>query len=114
MRFRIAVREVESWALADPARVSRFLRIHQALVPGSPDQLDDPKQTLVNLARRSRVAAIRTDMVPAVGMSGPVGPAYTSRIAEFALEHWRPSVAVENSDSLRKCVERLKEFSAFE
>ncbi len=111
MRFRIAVREIESWVLADPQRVSQYLRIRQGLVPVSPDRLANPKVTLVGLARRSPVAAIKADMVPAAGMSITVGPAYTSRIAEFASGHWRPSVAMKNSDSLRRCVERLREFS---
>ena len=113
MRFRVAVREVESWVLADPTSVSRYLRIRQALVPESPDQLLDPKQTLVNLARLSPIAAIRADMVPAVGMSNTVGPAYASRIGELAAHHWKPGVAVENSDSLRRCVDKLKELSTF-
>lgn len=113
MRFRIAVREVESWLLADPASVARFLRIRRVFVPGQPDQLDDPKGMLVNLARRSPISAIRADMVPAVGMSGTVGPAYTSRIAEFALGAWMPEVAMDNSDSLRRCVERIKTLNTF-
>lgn len=111
MRFRVAVREVESWVLADPAGISKFLRIREALVPGSPDQLNDPKAVLVNLARQSPIAAIRTDMVPATGMSSAVGPAYASRLNEFALGHWRPSIAVSNSESLRRCVERLRELT---
>ena len=107
MRLRIAVREIESWLLADPERMARFLRLRRRALPGDLDQLADPKQALVNLARQSPISAIRQDMVPAPGTSGSVGPAYVSRITEFAKDHWRPAVAVRNSESLRRSVDRI-------
>ena len=108
MLFRVAVREIEAWLLADKENVASFLAVAKSRVPSEPDTLSDPKLTLVNLARRSRKKAIRQDMVPPSGWSGTVGPAYVSRIGEFARDHWRPFEAAKNSDSLRRCLHRLK------
>lgn len=113
MRLRIAVREAEAWLLADPESLARYLRIRRALVPSDPEGLADPKQTLVNLARRSRRPAIVADMVPRQGLSADVGPAYTARVSEFALRHWRPEVAAKSSPSLNRCIERVRELADF-
>lgn len=113
MRFRIAVREAEAWLIADADSLSKYLRISNALVPANPDTVDDPKQTLVNLARRSRKKAIVDDMVPEPGVSAIVGPGYVARITEFARDHWRPELARTNSDSLDRCIRRVAELAAF-
>lgn len=110
MRLRVAVRAIESWLLADAERIAAFLGVRTALVPSSPDALTDPKTTLVNLARRSRRTAIRKDMVPREGSGARVGPAYTSRLIEFVVGSnapWRVDVAMEHSDSLRRCITAL-------
>jgi hypothetical protein len=113
MRFRIAVRETEAWLLADPESLAGYLRVRRALVPADPEGLSDPKQALVNLARRSRSQTIVADMVPRPGLSVEVGPAYTARVSEFALQHWRPDIAAEGSPSLRRCIERVRELAAY-
>lgn len=108
MRLRIAVRAMESWLLADAEALSNYLHTRRAHVPNNPDALDDPKRSLVDLARRSRRAAIRDDMVPAEGATSRVGPAYPSRVAEFARTEWRPDVARDHSESLRRCIESVR------
>lgn len=113
MRFRVAVRETESWLLADPESLASYLRVRRALVPVDPEALPDPKQALVNLARRSRSTAVVADMVPPPGLSADVGPAYTARVSEFALAYWRPGTAAQNSPSLRRCIERVRELAAY-
>jgi hypothetical protein len=111
MCFRVAVREVESWILADRERLASFLRIDPLKVPHQPDTLPNPKQALVNLARRSRDAEIRVDLVPRTGSGRSEGPAYSSRLIEFvsdARHGWRPAAALRGSDSLARCVRRLR------
>jgi len=108
MCFRIAVREVESWLLADRAGIAQFLMISLGKIPRNPDDLDDPKKAMVDLARESRSRAIREDMVPREGSGRPVGPAYTSRLMEFVGEVWSPQEAMNASDSLRRCVNCLR------
>jgi len=109
MCFQIAVREVETWLLADRAGIARFLGVAQALIVKQPEGLEEPKRTMVDLAKRSRRRTIREDMVPREGSGRPVGPAYTSRLIEFASGAWLPEKAMNTSDSLCRCVECLTE-----
>ena len=67
MLLRVAVREVESWLLADRQAMAGFLAVSTALMPRAPEALADPKLELVNLAKRSRRRAIRQDIVPRPG-----------------------------------------------
>ena len=90
--------------MADAESLSVYLRVPRAIVPADPDRLENPKRALVDIARRSRLAAIRQDMVPGPGMTSRVGPAYSSRVSEFARLHWRAEVASGQSDSLRRCI----------
>jgi hypothetical protein len=113
MRFRVAVRETESWLIADAESIADFLHVRRSQVPPNPDLLQDPKQEIVNLARRSTRQAIIDDIVPARGTTGPVGAGYTGRMAEFAAQHWRPNVARAASLSLDRCINRLQELAAF-
>ena len=106
--FRVAVREVEAWLLADTQRLAAFLGVSPARVPADPERLDDPKTAMVNLARSSRRRAIQEDMVPREGSGRQVGPAYSSRLIEFASSSWRPDVAARRSDSLRRAIDCLR------
>lgn len=108
MCLRIAVRQVEAWLLADRQGVAKFLGVAMAHVPIDPEGLDNPKRSLVELARRSRRRAIREGMVPRHGSGRPVGPAYASFVAEFVQESWRPKQATRRSDSLRRCIDGLR------
>lgn len=111
MCFRVAVRQVESWLLADRECLSAFLRVAIAEVPLHPDTLDDPKRVLVKLARESSRRDIKEDMVPRSGSGRRVGPAYVSRLIEFIsgpAPGWRPTVAARSSDSLNRSLQCLK------
>lgn len=109
--FRVAVREVEAWLLADREHVAKFLSVPVSRIPVNPELEPDPKQLMVNLAAGSRRRDIRLDMVPRPGSGRAVGPAYPSRLIEFvnvSKTPWRPKVAVARSDSLRRCLECLR------
>jgi len=110
MCFRIAVRAVETWLLADRQRFAQFLSIPASRIPPDLEAVDDPKLLLVNLARHSRKRAMREDMVPRQRSGRKVGPAYASRLMEFvedATTGWRPDVAAAESDSLKRCLHCL-------
>jgi hypothetical protein len=101
--LRVAVREIESWLLADRERLAEFLSVPVSRVPQRPDEVPDPKLSLVNLARGSRRREIRQGLVPRPGSGRRVGPEYVSRLQEFVSRRWRPAEAEDNSPSLRGC-----------
>ena len=73
---------------------------------------------MVDIAKGSRRREIREDMIPRTGSGRVVGPAYTARLIEFVIgarNAWRPEVAAERSESLKRCLRclnRLKEISS--
>jgi hypothetical protein len=111
MCFRIAVREIEAWLLADRGAIAKFLSVSAARVPLAPELEQDPKAVVVALASRSRSSAIRADIVPRPGSKRQVGPAYTSRMMEFVSQHWRPAVAARAAESLERCRRRIAEIA---
>lgn len=109
--FRIAVHEVEAWLMADHEQLARFFSIARSRIPQDPEAVDDPKRTMVELAKHSRRRAIREDMVPRPQSGREVGPAYSSRLIEFIEAPdigWRPDVAAKSSDSLARCLRCLQ------
>jgi hypothetical protein len=109
MCFRIAVRQIEAWLLADRERIAEYLGVRQARVPADPDALEDPKQAMVDLAAASSRSLVRREMVPRPGGGRQTGPAYAGRLIEFASDPrlWRPRVAAESSQSLRKAANAI-------
>ncbi len=83
MRFRVVVRQIEAWLLADTDRFSDFFGVARAALPALPDDLPDAKVTVLTLVAGSSRRAIREDMVPRPGSGRRVGPAYTSRLIEL-------------------------------
>lgn len=111
MCLRIAVHELEAWILSDRERFAEFFSVSLVRVPLNPDLLPDPKAALVSLAQSSRKSDIRVDMVPRPGSGQAVGPAYASRVIEFVQDTnagWRPEVAEQSSDSLRRCIAAIR------
>lgn len=106
--FRIAVRSIEAWLLADRKALAKFLAVRAALIPVEPEEELDPKRKLITVAQASRRTDIRDDIVPRSGSGRSVGPAYTSRLIEFADRYWDPAVARFSSpslDGLLRCLE---------
>jgi hypothetical protein len=106
--FRVAMRAVEAWLLADAERIADFLAVTRGRLPADPEALDNPKLTMVALARASRRRDIREDMVPREGSGRPVGPAYASRLIEFTSSSWRPQSAAQRANSLWRAIECLR------
>ncbi len=109
--FRVAVREVESWLLADANNFAAFIGRPVREVPLSPDLLSDPKGTLVELASRSRFKEIRTRIAPRRGSTAKQGPDYNSCLGEFVAGTWDAIEAAEHSQSLARTITRLRLFS---
>ncbi len=110
MRFRVVVRQIEAWLLADAERFAQYFAVKRSAIPVNPDLILDAKEKLLAIVATSRRLALRQDMMPRPGSGRRVGPAYTSRLIEFASDAsrgWRLESAVEHSMSLAKCVARL-------
>lgn len=106
--FRVAVREIESWLLADHVRAAHFLGVSQELLPANCDGIENPKEFLVSLAGRSRTRAIREGLVPRLGSGRTTGPQYTAMLSGFAQGNWDPQTASQRSDSLARCLRALE------
>lgn len=107
MLLRVAVRELESWLLADAVSFAHFFHVRETSIPMEPDMLPKPKQVVLDLIRRSTAKSIRDAMLPRAKTTATIGAGYSAKLIEFIREHWRIEAAVKNSASLRKCVEAL-------
>jgi hypothetical protein len=108
MCFRIAVRELEAWLLADHMGVAEYFGISPKAIPADPDSEADPTLTLVNLTRGSSRRAIRKAMVPKPGMGVSVGPGYEAAIIEFGRQRWDLGRARVRSPSLQRAYVALR------
>ena len=108
MIFRLVVREIESWIMADRAGVARFLGVRKQDIPARPERVKDPKRRLVNVARNSRFSRIKRLLVPAPSSTATEGPAYTSEMQQFVRDRWDLERATERAPSLRRCVRAIQ------
>ncbi len=111
--LRVAVREVESWVLADTAGFATFLGISKRLVPPDTDSLVDPKQFLIRLAKASPRRDLRRDIVPPPASTRTIGPNYNGRLIRFVNSSWDCRVARSQSPSLDRLVRSLEAFVPF-
>lgn len=103
---------MEAWLLADSKGVAGFLQVSETIVPRSPDELDDPKQALVDLASRSPDRLIAAGLSPRAGSGLRVGPRYAEMIGELVESRWSLTRARAASPSLHRSAEVLAERAA--
>lgn len=108
--FRVAVREVEAWLLADHTAFAAYLGIAARQIPSEPDLLADPKAALVELARCTRRRDLRARLAPKSGSTARQGPDYNGCLCEFVNAAWEPERASGRSSSLRRTLDRLHHF----
>lgn len=109
--FRIAVREVEAWLLADRTGLSRFLGVAEQKIPAAVEVLPDPKATLISLADQSPKKSVRRQIVPRVGSKDRQGPEYNPCLISFVDETWNIRAAAATAPSLDRALRRLSSFS---
>ena len=110
MCFRIAIKEIEAWLMGDKENLEIYLGISRGSLPTEPEKIENPKEELLRFARRSKKREIREGMVRKNSSNLDPGPRYTTLLRRYVQNHWRPEVAAERVDSLRRamaCVERL-------
>lgn len=105
MIFRVAVREVEAWLLADREGLGSLLGTSN--LPRNPDALDDPKRELLRFAQKAS-KNIRDGLVIKKGEIASQGLEYNSILSNFVKNSWNPERAIVYSDSLNRCKTRLQ------
>jgi len=105
--FRIAVREVESWALADHDAMRKLIGAKGKL-PINPDTLSNPKQTLLAFGQ-AVPKEIRDDLVKQIDGQLRPGTGYNARLVHWINTSWSPVRAASRSPSLAKARVRIQE-----
>jgi len=106
--FRVAVREVEAWLLADRKNFSLWTGLSEVNIPKNSEQEEDPKALLINLIKKSRKRLLKEDILPAP--NAKLGPNYNGRMIEFVNNHWDIEKAAENCNSLKKAIVNLERY----
>lgn len=104
--FRVAVRQVESWLLADRASIARLLNVSARQVPGNPDTLPDAKQSLLKLASGAP-RRVRDRLLAEKGATARQGLGYNAVLVDYVRSHWSPAQASVCSNSLHRARVRL-------
>jgi hypothetical protein len=108
--FRIAVKEVEAWLLAHRSAFADFLGISVDLIPGDADRIPDPKQLLINLAKKSKKRKLRDAIVPPPNSTAKIGKDYNGQLIQFVNKSWQVASAQTNSPSLERAMNALRKF----
>lgn len=98
--FRVAVRQIEAWLLADRAAMTELLGSARRL-PDHPEAVPDSKRLLLDLAKRAP-RAVREELIAAEGAIAAQGLGYNSLLGDLVRTRWSPKRAAENSPSLAR------------
>ena len=110
--FRIAVKEVEAWLLAHRRGFAKFAGISADIIPQKIESIENPKKLLVSLVEKSTKRDLREDIVPKPKSTATQGRNYNDRLILFVEKFWEPSLAMENSPSLKRALEAVAKFEA--
>lgn len=106
--FRVAVRETESWMLADRVALATYFGIATRNFDPNPDQLIDPKEHFLNVVQaKCRNKSLR-QILP-IGNAN-IGPSYNKVVCAFVKTKWDPERAAANSPSLKRALVAMKTF----
>ena len=108
--FRVAVVEVESWLLGHREAFAEFLRISVNLIPDDLDSVPDPKQLLIELAKKSKKRDLRDAIVPAKNSTAKIGKDYNGQLIQFVNQTWQAEIARNHSRSLDRAINAILGF----
>lgn len=108
MCFRVAVREVEAWLLADRTGFARWASVRASLIPDDVEAIARPKERLVAIMRESRHRERQTAIVPRPGSGRTEGPNYSDVLAEFVTTDWDVEAAASAAPSLARAIRCLR------
>jgi hypothetical protein len=109
--FRVAVREVEAWLLADDAALCRFLKLRRTVTFGIPENEADPKAKMLELAEGSPSRVVKGGVVRrnADGLLQQ-GPVYNAELSRFTNGDWDVSMSAGKCPSLQRLLRALDAF----
>lgn len=104
--FRVAVREIESWLMADRTNFAAYLGVSEAKVPREIEKDNDPKARLFSIAKTAR-RDIREEIVrrSPTGLAQALG--YNDVLSTYVDSNWNMDAAAQQSSSLRKAIDGL-------
>ena len=104
--FNIAVKEAEAWLLADRKSFAGFFGISERVIDKNPEAISDPKSHIVNIAKKSKIRAIREGLIPQG--TAKVGKLYNTILGDFIRSSWRVFASAENAESLERFIDKIK------
>lgn len=105
--LRVAVREAEAWALSDHEAIRKLVG-HKGVLSRMPENLPDPKQVLLRLAK-SAPREIKADLLREANGQLRQGLGYNARLVAWVRSEWDPERAAAKSPSLARARIRLRE-----
>lgn len=111
MLFRVVVRSIEAWIMADKFVFAQFLGIDVVNIQNSVEHYPRPKQHLLQIAEKAKDREVREAVVAKKGTLSIQGLGYNECLSKFINNHWCPIRASENSPSLKKAITRLETWS---
>jgi hypothetical protein len=108
--LRVAVREVETWLLADGANMAEFLSLAPIHIPANVETVANPKEEIVRLAGLSTDAEILQNLVPRSGSTAKTGRLFNRSLIGYVRDLWDIDAAAANADSLARALRALRSF----
>ncbi|BEL97155.1 DUF4276 family protein [Serratia marcescens] len=108
--FRVAVREIESWILADHSGLNTLFGKKAGKFPDNPDLLPNPKATLLSLAGKAP-RDVKEALVAKKGSTAIQGIQYNSLLCDFVKRNWNPEEASLRSKSLALTINSLNKLA---
>jgi hypothetical protein len=108
--LRVAVREVETWLLADAANIAVFLRLTPNHIPASVETVANPKEEIVRLAGISTDSEVQQNLVPRPGSTAKTGRLFNRSLIGYVRDLWDIDAAAANADSLARALRALRTF----
>jgi hypothetical protein len=107
LALRLAVREAESWILADHEGFSDFANISRNALPPDPENLPDPKRALLDFIKRCKRRDLREEMLAPRTARSLTGLGYNLHLADFVKNHWQAARAASRAPSLARAIPRI-------
>lgn len=110
--FRVAIKEIETWLIADSDNFAEYLGVHKSRLQIDPESIEDPKRFIVNLAAGSRKREIRRALRSDGSGGISYGSGFNSTMIEFVQAKWDFDSAASKSESLFRALAAIDELKA--